>query len=69
MRLIDADNYIKLLKNRFCMGCNNRDGIMCGSCRIDDAICTADDAPTVDSVKIGHWDMYRTYYRCSNCLC
>ena len=58
-RLIDSDKCITEIKNQYCTGCDNYDGVRCRACWVDDAICLIDDAPTVDAAEV---------VRCRDCI-
>ena len=62
MRLIDADKlYYEIMQDE-----HHDYPTEFWKCKLANAV---NNAPAVDPVKHGHWEMYRTYYRCSNCLC
>lgn len=48
MRLIDADDRIEFIKNAYCPGCDNYNGVRCRTCSINETIEAIDDAPTAD---------------------
>ena len=57
-RLIDANAWIERVKEAYCPGCENYNGVRCRACWIDDAIGLVEDAPTVDAVEV---------VRCKDC--
>lgn len=52
MRLVDQDDLIERILDMYCKECNDHNGVMCRSCRIDDAISVVDDAPIVDAISM-----------------
>lgn len=74
MRLIDADELMERLENRYCNDCRAKgldyQGAKCRACAVGDELDDVDDAPTVDSVKHGHWDIVdenEGIYSCTIC--
>lgn len=75
MRLIDADDLEKRIKDTTCYSfvCNGYDGrIGCSGCDTYNILKTIDDAPIVDPVKHGHWIVIKgsngkDYDLCSVC--
>ena len=51
-KLINADKRIAEIKKIYCDGCDNRCGVKCLDCWVDDAMCLIDDAPSVDAVEV-----------------
>ena len=58
-KLIDADKRIAEIKKIYCDGCDNRCGVKCLDCWVDDAMCLIDDAPSADAVEV---------VRCRKCM-
>lgn len=46
MELISREKLILDIENRFCDGCDNANGILCRSCRVQDCLDAIADAPT-----------------------
>ena len=85
MRLIDADALLDEVMDRYCEECDKRKGVKngkfriiyevgdapCRACEIDDVKTELEDAPTVDPVKHGHWEVIDEAeprrYGCSIC--
>lgn len=65
MRWIDADAIIRKIENDTCSDCENKE--LCKMCFWDDAKIVINNMDTVDPVKHGHWEMYKTAYKCSVC--
>jgi hypothetical protein len=51
-RYIDADALAEKLRLQYCKGCDNYNGIRCGSCDIDFVFDMVEDAPTADVVEV-----------------
>lgn len=67
--LISREAALNAIKS-YCDGCDNYNGVRCGSCYIDSAIIAVDAVPTVDAepVKHGSWgDLCRGKARVCSC--
>lgn len=51
MKLIDADEVIKGIKQQFCNACSDWDGVRCRSCDVAECIRMIDDAPFYTSLE------------------
>lgn len=52
MTIKDTDEITNRITNRFCVGCDSHNGVMCSACQVADCIDEIDDAPTVDAVVV-----------------
>jgi len=72
--LISREAALNALKS-YCNGCDNYNGVRCGSCLIDNAIIAVDAVPSVDAepVRHGKWvyheDDLMSWNSCSLCGC
>ena len=57
-RLIDANSLLATMKEMYCDGCTNYNGVRCRACDFDSCMGDIDDAPTVDAVEV---------VRCKDC--
>lgn len=67
-RLIDANALIRTMKEMYCDGCNNYDGIRCRACDFDSAMSDIEDAPTVDVVEVVRCKDCEHYTSWESCL-
>ena len=70
-RLIDANSLLATMKEMYCDGCKNYEGVRCRACDFDSCMGDIDDAPTVDAVEVvhGRWIQSEPGYRlCSHCM-
>lgn len=58
MRLIDADKLLETIAKNVCGDCDSHLGVVCASCKMDDAVSIIDQADTVDAVPV---------VRCKDC--
>ena len=54
MRPIDADALEKDIKETYCTGCNNYNGVRCRACWVDDALLAIDSSPTIEAEPVRH---------------
>lgn len=70
-RLIDANSLLATMKEMYCDGCKNYEGVRCRACDFDSCMYDIDDAPTVDAVEVvhGQWvsDKADILFHCSVC--
>lgn len=52
MRLIDADKLLKTIDKTVCRACDCHFGVVCATCKMDDAVNLIDQAETVDAVPV-----------------
>lgn len=50
--MIDADALMERIKSRYCVRCDNYNGIMCRACPTDDALCMIDESPTIPAIPV-----------------
>ena len=57
-RLIDANALLATMKEMYCDGCKNHNGVRCRACEFDSCMSDIEDAPTVDAVEVvhGRWE-------------
>lgn len=52
MRLVNIDDLIKSIEERYCRNCDNLNYARCRLCLLDDAIKEIDNASTVDAIPV-----------------
>ena len=68
--LIDRDDTLAELRQFYCPACDSRNGIMCRTCYMFDALNVVEDMPAVDAepVRRGEWVlMLEEFSECSEC--
>lgn len=60
MRLIDADEVIERINDRYCDGCDHRNYVRCGACETDDCLSEIEESAEIDAIPV-EWLEERVY--------